>query len=244
MLSICVCDDSFEFVRVFVNQLEYFCEKCFQQEIEFNICGAFNSAEDVINYLQNSKTDVLFLDIDMPGMSGFELAKKVELINPEVMIIFVSGHDHYVFEVFEFFPFAYLRKSKTTEDLPGVLRRIREKVVQKNVREEVYTINGKISLPVSDVLYIKSEGNYCIIKSKNGDRFACRSTLSNAEKIWTNYDFFRVHAAYIVNMNHIQSVRNNEITIGEYNEVIPISQRRLASFRKTYAAFTMRRYDI
>lgn len=244
MLNICVCDDSIEFIRVFVNQLDFMCKKFFSKDIKYALRGAFNTASEVMNYLNDSEIDLLFLDIDMPEMNGFDLAKRVYAKNPEIMIIFVSGHDHYVFEVFEFSPFAYLRKTKILEDLPRILNRIDESVARKNIRMEMDTVKGHISVPVKDVLYIKSDGNYYTIITCAGDKIICRGTLSSAEKYWTNYDFFRVHAAYIVNMDHIQSFRNNELTIGAYNEVIPISQRRLASFRKAYATFTMRRFDI
>ena len=244
MLNICICDDSIEFIRVFVNQLDFMCKKYFSKDIKYELCGAFNTASEVMNYLNDSEIDLLFLDIDMPEMNGFDLAKRVSAINPDVMIVFVSGHDHYVFEVFEFSPFAYLRKTKILEDLPGILKRIYEAVARKNIRMEIDTVKGRTSIPVKDVLYMKSEGNYYAIITYVGDKIVCRGTLSYIEKELGEYDFYRVHAAYIVNMDHIQSFRNNELSIGVYNEVIPISQRRLASFRKAYAAFTIRRFDV
>ncbi len=231
-------------MRVFISQLDFMCKKCFSKDLKYTLSGAFNTSSDVLEHLKDSEIDLLFLDIDMPGLSGFDLARRVSAKNPDVMIVFVSGHDHYVFEVFEFSPFAYLRKTKILQELPGILKRIDERVSQKNVRTEIDSVNGHISVPVNDILYITSAGNYYTVITNGGDRITCRGTLTSVEKSWTKYDFFRVHAAYIVNMDHIQSVRNNEITVGAYSEVIPISQRRLASFRKAYAAFTIRRFDI
>jgi len=244
MLKVCVCDDSVEFVRIFINQFDFVCKRVFSDYIKYDFIGAFNSASEVLDYMNKSTVDLLFLDIDMPEMNGFELAKKVTKINPNVMIVFVSGHDHYVFEVFEFSPFGYLRKAKIMDELPVLVKRIKETVERKSVRVDLDTVKGQVSIAVKDVVYIKSEGNYYKIIFNSGDSILCRGTLSSIEKIWTQYDFFRVHAAYIVNLDFIQSVRNNELIVGEYSEVIPISQRRLASFRKEYAAFTLRRFDI
>ena len=244
MLKICVCDDSVEFIRVFVNQLDFVCERVFSDYIKYEFAGAFNNPTELLNYINKTSVDLIFLDIDMPGMNGFELAKKVSILNPDVMIVFVSGHDHYVFEVFEFSPFGYLRKAKIMDELPSLIKRVKETVIRKNIRIDLDTVKGHVSIVVKDVVYIKSEGNYYKIIFNSGDSLLCRGTLSSIEKIWTINDFFRVHAAYIVNLDYIQSVRNNELTVGEYKEVIPISQRRLASFRKEYAAFTLRRFDI
>lgn len=243
MLNICVCDDSTEFIRAFTKQLRLMCNKYFSKEIQYTICGAFNSASDVINYIEDSTIDVLFLDIDMPEINGFDLAKHVSMINPEAMIVFVSGHDHFVFEVFKFSPFAYLRKTKVLEDLPEILKRIDEYIYRKNIRIDVETIYGQLSVPVKEVLYIESDRNYYTIITRTEDKIMCRGTLSSAEKSWREFDFYRVHSAYIVNLDHIQSVRKNELTIGTHNAVIPIAQRRLANFRKVYAAYTMRRFE-
>lgn len=244
MLNICICDDSTEFIRAFNKQLAFMCKNYFSKDIKYSICGAFNTASDVIDYLESSNIDLLFLDIDMPEINGFDLAKHATMINPEIMIVFVSGHDQFVFEVFKFSPFAYLRKTMILEDLPEILKRINEFICRKNIRLDIDTVNGHISIPVKDVLYIESDKNYYTIITCTEDKIKCRGTLSDAEKVWANFDFFRVHSAYIVNMDYIQSVRRNQLTIGAHKVVIPIAQRRLATFRKSYAAYTMRRFEV
>ncbi len=244
MLHISICDDSIEFIRVFENQLKSLCKKHFLNQFEYEICDVFNSAEGVLDYLNKGKIDVLFLDIDMPGMNGFELAKRLALINPDIMIIFVSAHDHYVFEVFEFFPFAYLRKNKITEELPAILDRIGKRVYEKSVMISLDTTEGTATINVYDVSYIKAQKNYYSVETERGKSYTCRGTLSQAEKIWSEYDFYRIHSAYIVNMEHIQSICDNQIIIGLNKEKLPIAQRRLASFRKAYSEFTLRKFNI
>ena len=67
---------------------------------------------------------------------------------------------------------------------------------------------------------------------------------SEAELLFCKYDFFRVHSAYLVNLYHIRRIDKSDLYIGLNNEKIPIAQRRLADFRKVYAAFTMRNYQL
>lgn len=244
MLHISVCDDSVEFIRVFENQLKYLCKKHFSNQFEYEICDVFNSAEGVLKYLNKEKIDVLFLDIDMPGMNGFELAKRLTVINPDIMIVFVSAHDHYVFEVFEFFPFAYLRKNRIAEELPTILDRIRKRVYEKSIIISLDTTEGIVTVNVYDVSYIKAQKNYYSVNTENGRCYICRGTLSHIEKIWCEYEFYRIHSAYIVNMEHIQSISDNQIIIGLNKEKLPIAQRRLAAFRKAYSEFTLRKFNI
>ncbi len=244
MLKICVCDDSVDFINVFSKQLKSLCKKYFSQNTEYDICGIFNSAQEVLDYMNKSRIDILFLDIDMPEINGFKLSKLVTNINPDIMIVYVSGHDHYVFEVFEFSPFAYLRKTKISEDLPGILMRIDEQALRRNVRLELESIYGHVSVAVKDILYISSDRNYYIVKTLSGKEIRCRGSLTSVEEKLKGCDFFRVHAAYIVNLEYIQSVGDKELKVGECNEAIPISQRKLSAFRKGYATFVIRRFNI
>lgn len=244
MLHISVCDDSVEFIRVFENQLRYQCKQLFSDRIEYKICDVFNSAEGVLRYINKSKIDVLFLDIDMPGMNGFELAKRLLVINPRIILIFVSAYNHYVFQSFEFLPFAYLRKTKIAEELPGILNRIGKRAYEMSIMIPLDTTEGTTTVNVYSVSYIKAKRNYYIVETENGKTYVCRGTLSQAEKIWTQYQFYRIHSSYIVNMEHIQSICDNQIIIGIDMEKIPIAQRRLAAFRKAYSEFTLRKFNI
>ena len=77
MLRIAVCDDNKEFQILLINALNNFCERIFPKTLTYEISEGFNSAEDVLKYIENDDIDVLFLDIDMPGIGGLELARRL-----------------------------------------------------------------------------------------------------------------------------------------------------------------------
>ena len=172
------------------------------------------------------------------------MAKRLTAINPNIMIVFVSAHDHYVFEVFEFFPFAYLRKNRIAEELPAILERIKKRALDQSMKISVETTLGPALINVYDVNYIKAQKNYYLIVTEGKKTITCRGTLSEAEKVWSKYDFFRIHSAFIVNMEQVQSIIDNHVLVGTTNEKLPIAQRRLSAFRKQYSEFTLRKFNI
>ena len=244
MLHIALCDDNVEFQRLFYNALKELCGKIFPENLEYEIINGFGSAEEVLSYTEHGEIDVLFLDIDMPKISGLDLARRLVFKNEKTVIVFVSGYDQYVYEVFEFSPFAFLRKNKLESELPRTLTRIREKFAGPDKTVKIVTPDAKITVDADDVLFVYTKGNYYFCRMKNGRELKCRGTLTDAEKLFCTFDFFRVHSAYIVNLSHIKRIEKNDIYVDRDSEKIPIAQRRLAEFRAAYARYTMRSLQI
>lgn len=244
MINIAICDDSSEFRRLFESAVMKYTKDIFPQSLQNIKIADFDQSKKVLEFLEKESIDILFLDIDMPGMSGLELAKRLTWKNANTIIVFVSGYDHYVYEVFEFSPFAFLRKDRIFDELPKTLERIVEKLEQRNTDVVISTAEGKCTVCARDMLYVKSNGNYYYCHEKTGKLYVCRGTLSEAENLFSEYDFFRVHSAYLVNLHHIQKIEKNDLFVGLNYEQIPIAQRRLADFRKVYAEFNMRSFHL
>lgn len=244
MITIAICDDSSEFRRLFENAVIKYTKDIFPQSLQNIKIADFDQSKKVLEFLEKESIDILFLDIDMPGMSGLELAKRLSWKNANTIIVFVSGYDQFVYEVFEFSPFAFLRKDRILDELPRTLARIAEKFEKKNTDIELSTIDGTCTVCARDTLYIESKGNYYSCIEKSGKEFVCRGTMSDAEKLFEKHDFFRVHSAYLVNLHHIQRSDKYDVYVGMNMIRIPIAQRRLADFRHAYAEFTMRRVHL
>lgn len=244
MLTIAICDDSSEFRRIFKNAIKKLTNEIFPESLQNFVLVDFSQSKKVIDYLETDVIDILFLDIDMPEMNGLELAKQLVWKNADTVIVFVSGYDKFVYEVFEFSPFAFLRKDRIFDELPKTLSRIAEKFDKKSTDVEITTVDGTCTICARDMLFIKSKGNYYSCYDKTGKELICRGTLSEAEALFCKYDFFRVHSAYLVNLYHIRKIDKNDLFVGLNNEKIPISQRRLADFRKVYAEYTMRNFQL
>ncbi|MBQ8896771.1 MAG: response regulator transcription factor [Clostridia bacterium] len=243
MIHIYVCDDSIEFRRIFDQTLTKFIPIYFSKKLEYKIEDSVENGEQLLRRMDTVPLDVVFLDIDLPKMNGFELAKQIIVKNKDALIVFVSGYDHFVYQVFEFFPFAYLRKSHILDELPSVLKRISNKYDSDNRTIIIQSVSGKIKIDTRDIVYICSEGNYYIVYTNKGP-LKCRGTLNEAEELLVKFDFYRIHSAYIVNLNHIQKIEQSEVVVSNEKKPLPIAQRRLSGFRNAYSEFTIRSFNL
>ena len=100
MIHIYVCDDSVEFRRIFDQTLTKLIPANFSETLEYKIEDSVGNGEQLLKRIETKPVDVVFLDIDMPEMNGLELAKRIIRINKDIVIVFVSAYDHYVYQVF------------------------------------------------------------------------------------------------------------------------------------------------
>ena len=239
MLRIILCDDNERFLKVLSEYVEKECEKTLLPNEDFEVGPAFTSGEELLEYLKDHRADVVLLDIDMPAMGGFEVAKVLCERHKDVKIVFVSAYDNLVYNSFEFYPFAYIRKSHLADEFSKVLKRIIEKRKESERRLLLNTTTGEKNIDLNSILYVESDRNYYKVYLSNGKIYLCRGTLTSLEKKVNGYDFFRIHSAYIVNLEHIETVPcGGMIRIGDTS--LPVAQKRMQDFKKAYMEYVRR----
>lgn len=177
-----------------------------------------NQAENLINLLQ---PDVVFLDITMPGGSGFDLLSRIPEVNFEV--VFITAHNDYALQAIKASAIDYLMKPLSIEELEGAWMRIQKKVKQTQgmVSERIQALLGnlagkeirsKIAIPsqkgfelvhVENIIRIEADGAYTKLILDNGSRLLCTLHLNQFEDILPTTVFFRAHHSHIINMNHV-----------------------------------------
>lgn len=242
MLTIAICDDNPRFAHQLTAKMRELCAYLLPDRIDCQITPAFGSGEDVLRYMQNHTIDILFLDIDMPRMNGFRLASNLNESYPDTIIIFVSAYDDFVYSSFEYSPFRYLRKSHLEEELPITLKKVIEKYIYDSESLTFSTIEGELMLRLRDIVYFEGEKNYYMIRMISGKIYRCRGTMASIEERLKPYDFFRVHSAFIVNEEHIQSIHDKGDLTMKNGVTITVSRRKMAAFKEAYMQFTRRRF--
>lgn len=187
MLKIAICDDDEVFLAYFTARVKIeFSAHKIETEI-FALSDGIKLFNDITNF------DVLFLDIDMPQIHGYEIADKVNKAHRPPVIVFVSGHDDFVYTCFEFKAFWFLRKSKLdkSNDLEKAVAAIVKKIDSQNELLEFHLNNGTdISLKIIDIVYFEVNGNLTEIHKKD-DVFLSYISLSKYEKMLSNKFFAR-----------------------------------------------------
>jgi len=215
-----------------------------RDEPEINVVGEGTTASETIDLVRATRPQLLFLDIQMPGMDGFDIA--TELCSSKTVkmphIIFTTAHDQYALRAFEIHAVDYLLKPFTRERLSSAVERVRKEILlasQQPANAEgqngrhyttriVFKSRGRIVfLPVSDIRWISAEENYVRICTQ-GETHLLRETMARLEEKLDPEMFLRVHRSSIVNLQHVKEVRTE--TDGEY-AVVLVNGEKLAMSR-------------
>ena len=242
MIRIAVCDDNTMYSKDLIRDIRAICAVKVPEQYDCQGHEGFQSAEDVISYLEKNKIDILFLDIEMKGMNGFELASILNQKFPDIIIIFVSAFENYVYSAFEYAPFRFLRKTHIDDELEDALLAAIDKLMSIQKTMVFDTIDGKIELRLVDILYIESERNYLIIHQTGGNTYRVRSTLSEMLDKIEEYDFCRIHNAFVINLSNIRRTEGNKSVTMKDGTNLPISARKSVDFKNAYMDFTSRRF--
>lgn len=222
MIRIAVCDDNAlaaeQIQKILSRECRRFWEEC---RIE-----VFADAASLVEADREERFDVLFLDICMPGMDGFQLAEKVRKNSGKRFLIFVTSQDDLVYQVFTYEPFDFIRKRSEElmrQDIAEVLARLSAQFVQEEVLvlEGAYHIQEKIR--IREIRYLWSQKNYLLYMLENNRQVRVRGTMSEAQQALEPKGFLRIHKSLLVNMRYIERIdyqqNRLEISGGEYLEI-------------------------
>lgn len=187
--------------------------------------AVFSSGTEALSYLLQHPVDVLYVDIDMPGLSGIELIKA--LPQPPVTI-FTTSHTNFALTAFELDAADYLVKpinfARFTRSAAKIAERIRNKTVNDAGESDDFFIkvnNKMVRLSAADIWFIEGLSDYVLIHTEQR-QYVVDTTLKSIEDKLPDDRFVRVHRSYIVNISRIESIEDNEIIIK--GKGIPISR--------------------
>jgi two-component system, LytTR family, response regulator len=216
---------------------------------EIKISRICDSAAEGLEAIKSIQPDLVFLDIQMPQMSGFDLLKQASPVSFEV--IFITAHDQYAIKAIRFSALDYLLKPIDVDDLRNAIDRAKERLTQKNslqnyqsVIQNVQHKDGKIeklAVPTfegiaffntDEIIYCKAEGSYTNLILKGKPEKLISRNLKDFENILANSGFCRVHHSYLINLKHVEKYIRGE---GGYvmmtdNHHVDISRRRKDEF--------------
>ncbi len=191
-----------------------------------NIVGIYEDAESALTGLEKQEVDLIFLDIDMPGMSGLELLDKISVL-PQ--IIFTTGNKEYAYDAYEYEVTDFLTKPITQ---PRFLKAIEKAISNQDklnaiahasTQNEIYIkADGRfVRLAYDDIFYFENVGDYVKVVSSHGN-FIIHGSMKSIDNRIAHPRFLKVHRSYIVNMDKIKDIEDNTIVIEK--KVIPVSR--------------------
>jgi two-component system LytT family response regulator len=197
-----------------------------EDENDVEIVGEGATAQETIELANLTEPDLILLDIQMPGMDGFDVVSALSSAKPAISprIIFTTAFDQYALRAFEINAVDYLLKPFTRERLQHAMQRVREQLALQNDgvkpskrSDEPYTTRivfksrGRILfLPISDIRWIGAEENYVRICTER-ENHLLRETMANFESRLDPKSFIRVHRSAIVNLQYVREIRTDSL---------------------------------
>ena len=184
-----------------------------------NVQASFTNAFDALAYLQTTKVDLIFLDINMPDISGLEFVKSLTT-KPD--IIFTTAYSEYAVESYELEAIDYLLKPFEFGRFLKAVNKVAEQHGE-NSEDYIFLKSGYeyVRIEKSELRYVKGDGNYVGFYT-SAQKVLCRMKMSEAEMLLAGDSFIKVHRSYIVNKSEVLKVEKHQLHLKE--EVIPISQ--------------------
>jgi two-component system, LytTR family, response regulator len=211
-------------------------QHCPQVEITGTYTSSIKAAADI----EKLQPDLLFLDIEMPGMNGFEMLEKVLHLN--FSIIFITAYNQYALKAFRFNALDYLVKPIDSTDLIEAVAKAERKMkptagqlnlVQRQLRGE---LPNKIALPgnngisfieLNEIVYAEASNNYSKLLLTDKKIFTISKTLKDVQEVLEESHFLRVHRQFIINLNRVKQFSRNEgILTMDNGDHIPVARNQ------------------
>lgn len=236
MLKAIIIDDE----QTCIETLQLMLAKKFASQID--VVATSITPSEGIALIKEHEPDLLFLDVEMPQMTGIELLQS--LPNIDFNVIFTTAHQHYALQAIKLNALDYLTKPISLDDLTIAVN----KCISKQKKEENQLMHSflnqlksnavkRISIPtgsttqfvpINEIIRVESASNYSIIYFTNRPKQTVTKTLKELEEQLTPHNFLRVHHSHLVNLDHVIGFKNQDsgYVIVYGNEVIEISRRK------------------
>ncbi len=156
-MKICIVDDMAQAVNEIKTRL---LSELTKRRMKFlTIIDTYLNPKELVENNKSEKYDVIFMDIDMPGIRGDDAARIFRSIRPEQEIVFVSSHDEYAYDVFDIKPIAFVRKNRIDEDFPRAMNNLLKEIRRKKEIIPVRIQNEIVYIDLYSIIYLESTGH-------------------------------------------------------------------------------------
>lgn len=234
MFNIAICDDETEQLDIMERFIH---ENMVQAKIFYQVIR-FNRGEDLIDRARKEQMAAVFLDIDMPGMTGIEVAKELVKENKEIRIFFISNHEEMVFEAIHTRPVRFVRKNNMINEMAEAVLFLKKELEKED--GVICFTSGKNSheLKSGKIMYIESEGHYLRIISESGVT-RIRGKISDYAQILKEHSFLQIQKGVLLNMKYISGMKGEHVFLRN-NLCFSISRGKRDEIRKEFLKYMRR----
>ncbi|MBL7793985.1 MAG: response regulator transcription factor [Saprospiraceae bacterium] len=214
---------------------------------EVEIIGAYTDSLEGLAAIRHNQPDLVFLDIEMPKLNGFEVLNQCRPVN--FKIIFTTAYNQYAVRAFKYSALDYLLKPISEEDLVAAVKKAAQSQVLPEIRQYdvlqqfnplrqtqpqkmvIPTLEGLIFIEITDIVHCDSDGSYTRIWLSNSDPLLVSKSLKEVEEM-LHFDFFyRAHHSHLINLHHIKKfVRADGDVLMSNGRSVPVARSKRQEF--------------
>jgi two-component system LytT family response regulator len=219
MIKAFIVDDEPDCCETIVSLLDNFCA-------DIEVSGIYHNGEEALPAILHHHPDLVFLDVEMPKLNGFEMLEHLPEVNFD--IIFTTSYDQYALKAIRFSAIDYLLKPVDRLELQKAVQKVihrSQRTITKQVeilmqklhqpatsisKIALPTMEGLQLIPVNSIISCESESNYTNLHLKNKKKLLVSVTLKEVEEVLEDHSFARVHRSYLVNLNEVEKYVKGE----------------------------------
>lgn len=221
IFRIVICDDDAEFSGVLNKRIS---DVLLKNNIVFDIIELYDGSE-LLDFCRQNVADIVFADIDMPNVTGFEAIKELQEYQSEMPIVFVTAHAELAYQAYDYHPYQFISK-KDLGKLEFVVTKLIKKIIYRKQSNEVAHIhldNNIIDIRVTEIMYFKSNRNYILAFCSDGTFYEIRSNLKSIYEQLCDKGFIQVQRSYVVNCRFIFDFSTSRVILKDNTE-IPVTR--------------------
>lgn len=231
-MRVLLCDDD----KRDIDKLETLIDKYgAANNIQFKV-DSYSAGEELLDdVIKGKSADILFLDINLEGMDGIEIAGKIREKYESVPIVFITAYINYALEGYKVRANRFLVKDDLENTFSECMDDICKEIIKKRKSMMFRCVDGDRRINLSDISLFETSGRQVVIHSGN-NTFQMYEKLNSLEEKLTDYGFIRIHRFYLVNIKYIANIHNYVLTLVDGRE-LPIPKGRYRGVRQKYTLF-------
>jgi two-component system response regulator AlgR len=199
------------------------------------VCGLVLQADQVIERCRDLQADLVFLDVEMPGLDGVEVAQRLRRLQSPPAVVFVTAYEQYAVDAFELAAVDYLVKPVRAERLARALERVRNRPIDPGATLRTRLGDRVLSIPVADIRALVAEDKYTVVHFDEGEALVDDSLVSLEQRFARQ--FLRIHRKALVARRYLRGLYRDEegqerVELAGSDCHPPVSRRNLAQVRQ------------
>ncbi len=234
MYNIAICDDD----KGELEYVERIIEKAFGRKDVQSTYKTYTSAKTLLEDNKQEPFDLVFLDLDMPGINGMETAENIGMQEGRTEIVFVTNHEELVYKAYRFKAIGFVRKKFLEEEVDEIIDIFFKEMAYREQYLVFKDSRTTYKILSQDIMYMQSADHYVDVVMRD-NRCVVRDSMNNIEKMYSAYGFIRIHARYIVNYKYIYSLEKNEVVLTDGCR-LPMSRAKMNSVKQLFQYYSRR----